>query len=311
MTPTASFRCISSIVATFLVLQLNAAFGVNGARVQQEAKQQPRQHVLTKSCVPRVESVLYTREGMFTLGTANPISNISPKWPGSDNAPFSEHIQAVLHSANNADFDGLNGPCRPAASNVAQVKLNDDGLNLAKFIAKIDELLKFSADDEQELIQADLPTVTIAMSDADHMLHAFLGDGRDQSDLGALVTRPIPMEADPDSTDRITLQFSESDGSNHAVLALGNDQKSQATLAADKGAFASPVPEPRRWMMFVAGLAALGFLSYGKWKPTIKLPETHTELFQTSFAAIPQRRYGAASGSPMNKPWAGQATLFQ
>ena len=239
-------------------MQCGAAFGASDLHLQWAAKQQPPQQERKKDCLPSQKSILYARGNTFAFSGINLIGNTTPKWSGSDDAPLSEHVQIVLHSTKNADYDGLDGPCRFGGGDVAKDEFFNDGVNLNELIARMNELLDPdrapAQGDEDALIQSDEHTMTIAMSETDHKLHAFLGTGIGKVDLGVLgKNQALPLET-------------RSDG---------------------KRAFASPVPEPATWAMLVAGLATLVLLNYWKWKPTVKLPRMDTGLFPTSITARP------------------------
>lgn len=239
---------IASLVAFLagagMTLQANAAAPVIAAPAGWQAQQTQPRHVQAGCAAGPLSS---QKDSTASAGTAQ-------DWP-------------PRAMAGPAPIDSPDGDCLLANSEHDKHEVLKGGLDEKKLDSKVDELLrlseKLSQDEQQSLLQDTAQGFHLELSNIDHELHIYLGEGTQQLDLGTI--NPLDPQANLESLrgERDRLTFDAADGAYHPVPAVhGAGQKlgGMATVGGAAARSPSAVPEPGGYAMLLAGLALLAAL---------------------------------------------------
>lgn len=216
---------------------------------QQPAKARPapppRSH-----CLGTVRAELQTRDGeRMDIGRVR-ATVLPPAWHDAAGT-LPEYVRTVLHG-NQEDLDTLLSSCRMADGETDKEARINDGVDVSQLLQQIDGWLELNRPQETEDEQAldDKFQLNLAVSAADHQLHAYLGIGPDTKDLGRLHDTAVWL-----AQDAADVGAAGPDG--HP------DRAAPAHLAADHPSHAtptSPVPEPGGYTLLLAGLGVIALL---------------------------------------------------
>lgn len=190
---------------------------------------------------------------------------------------LSARAQAVLQGGDAAALDGVSGDCRLADSSGDSASRLNDGEAAAQLAEKVDEMMQQTHPVLEGDLQAPPNEVKgphLDISEEDHQVHAYLGEGITRHDLGAL--RPAETAAEVLAIgERLTLQYDNTDHRYH--VALGGHLPSGELSARAQGVTApsAAVPEPAAYATLLAGLFLLAVLRRRPSRPTTPTPASN------------------------------------
>jgi hypothetical protein len=234
-----------------MAAQANAAAPVIAAPVGWQAQQQQQQQQQQQ---PR-----RVQAGCGTVPLSSQKDSTAPTGTAQDWPPRA--------MAEPAPLDGPGGDCRLANSEHDKHEALNDGLDDKELDGKVDELLRLSVqlsqEEQQSLLQDTAQRIHLELSNIDHALHAYLGEGPQQQDLGTINTLDPEANLESLQGERYRLGFDAADGAYHLVPAIHGAGQKLGGLATAGGAAVqstSAVPEPGGYAMLLAGLALLAAL---------------------------------------------------
>lgn len=249
MSTFSKFSC-ASVAGAALTLLSFAAQADSG--LAPAAQNHPQRH--KKNCMETVQSVLYADNGSVVLGRVLSPPEHAPQWRGADGARWSPHVQNVLQDGDNADMDGVSGPCRLVDGDVDSDYFKNDGVDVADLLKQIDQLMidrsYLPEEGKHELLDPLAPDRTVEVSPADHQLHVFSNKRGVKTDLGRLGDEP--------AIDALAGGKHDAEPGYRGRTALGKGKDGNDTTHIPA------VPEPSGYAMLLAGLGLIGALARRK-----------------------------------------------